>query len=349
MKGLLVGFGSIGRRHLTNLHQLGVSDWSVVHTGRGTLPLEPPCPVRTYSDLSEALAEDRPTFAVIANPTSLHVPTAVACARAGCHVLLEKPISHNSDGVDELASVRAALGVGILVGFQFRFDPGLHRIRELLSSGTFGRPLHARVIWAEHLPSWHPWEDWRSSYAARPDLGGGAHHTICHPYDYLRMLFGDPIALSASLADDGPLGLPVPEAADVTLAFDEGPTVQLHLDYWGRPPTHQMQVVCEDGTIEWDYIKGSLATWDAGEGTWHSYVVPGVEHRNDLFLHEARDFIRMIAEGEPPACTLEDGIATLRICEAIDRAAASRSRIDLDGLDIDLRPARGHVEVGGLG
>ena len=138
MTGLLVGYGSIGRRHLTNLHSLGVTDWAVVHTGQGTLPLEPPCPARIYSDLPEALEAEAPSFAVIANPTSLHIDAALACANAGCGLLMEKPISHSLEGVDELEAATTALGTKIVVGFQFRFHPALMRIRDLLRSGSMG-------------------------------------------------------------------------------------------------------------------------------------------------------------------------------------------------------------------
>ncbi len=113
MTGLLVGYGSIGRRHLTNLHSLGVTDWAVVHTGQGTLPLEPPCPARIYSDLPEALEKEAPSFAVIANPTSLHIDAALACVNAGCGLLMEKPISHSLEGVDELEAATTALGTKI--------------------------------------------------------------------------------------------------------------------------------------------------------------------------------------------------------------------------------------------
>ena len=329
MRGLLVGYESIGRRHLTNLHQLGVTDWAVVHTGRGTLPLEPPCAIRIYPNLSKALREEQPAFAVIANPTSLHIPTAVACASAGCHLLVEKPISHASTDTDTLQRAAVLSGSSVLVGFQFRFDTALIRIREHLASGSLGVPLHASVTWAEHLPSWHPWEDWRSSYAARPELGGGVHHTICHPIDYLRWLFGDPSVLSASLVHSGPLGLPVPEAADVTMQFPGGVTVQLHLDYWGRPPAHWMHIVCTRGTIEWDYMGGLLRIWDAAGDGWRTDDVPGVEGRNELFLAEARHFLNVLEGREVPKCTIADGIATVRICEAIDRAADSKSQVNM--------------------
>src|SRR6185437_15385951 len=102
MTGLLVGYGSIGRRHLTNLHSLGVTDWAVVHSGLGTVPLQLPCAARVYSNLSEALEKEAPCFAVIANPTSLHMGAALTCAGAGCALMIEKPISDSLEGVAEL-------------------------------------------------------------------------------------------------------------------------------------------------------------------------------------------------------------------------------------------------------
>lgn len=332
MTGLLVGYGSIGRRHFTNLYSLGVTDWAVVHTGRGTIPLELPCPARIYSDLSKALEKELPCFAVIANPTSLHVGAALACANAGCGLLIEKPISDSLEGVDELVAATPALGTKILMGFQFRFHPALMRIRDLLRSGSMGVPLHARVIWAEHLPSWHPWEDWRTSYAARAELGGGVHHTICHPFDYLRMLFGDPVDLFATLTRGGPLELPVPEAADVVIRFSEGLSAQVHLDYWCRPPMHRMDLICSEGSIHWDYMTGSLQVRGTGREGCQVDDFPSVDARNELFLSEARHFLGVLQGGEESRCKLEDGIAVLRICEAIDRSADSRELIPVGNL-----------------
>jgi predicted dehydrogenase len=330
MTGLLVGYGSIGRRHLTNLHSLGVTDWAVVHTGQGTLPLEVPCAARIYSDLPKALENEVPSFAVIANPTSLHIDAALACTNAGCGLLIEKPISHSLEGVDELAAATTAMDTKLLVGFQFRFHPALMRIRDLLRSGSMGAPLHARVIWAEHLPSWHPWENWRKSYAARAELGGGVHHTICHPFDYLRMLFGDPVTLFATLARGGPLELPVAEAADVVLCFSESFSAQVHLDFWCRPPMHRMDLICSEGSIHWDYMTGSLEVRSTNREGCQVEAFPSVTARNELFLNEARHFLGVLRGSEDSGCSLEDGIAVVRICEAIDRSAASGNLTPMD-------------------
>ncbi len=326
--GLLVGYGSIGRRHLANLHGLGVTDWAVVHTGAGTLPFEPLCPVRTYSNLAAALKAEDPAFAVIANPTALHLPSALACVSRGCDLLLEKPVSHTLDGLDTLSHEVATRGTKVLVGFQFRFDTALCRIGELLRARAVGPPIHVRVVWSEYLPGLHPWEDWRTSYAARRDLGGGVHNTLCHPLDYLRMLFGDPIGLTASLVEHGPLGLDVPEAADITLRFDGGVSAQVHLDYWGRPATHRVEIVCADGTLVWDYVHGELRVWGRSGAAWQSERFPGVADRDELFLSEARHFLDVIAGRAQPACTLDDGVQVARLCAAIERSA-SRTEAEL--------------------
>ncbi len=323
--GLLVGFGSIGRRHLANLHALGVTDWAVVHTGRGTLPFEPPTPVRTYPDLASALAAESPAFAVVANPTALHLAAAQACAERGCDVLLEKPVSDRTDGLDDLAATVRAGGVEILVGFQFRYHPALHAIRALLDDGTIGAPCTASVVWAEHLPDWHPWEDWRTGYAARPELGGGVHHTICHPFDYLRALFGEVVTVGAHLSDRHPLGLEVPEAVDVRLGFATVDAT-VHLDYWSRPQTHRLEVTGTLGSVVWDYIAGTLSVRTADDTAWQVRPVPGVAERNDLFLAQSRHFLDVVARTATPECTLADGMAAVRIADAIERSSAADGR-----------------------
>ena len=219
---------------------------------------------------------------------------AAACLDAGCHVLLEKPVSHSVDGLDRLAEAELSSSGEVLVGFQFRFHPALQRMRELLERNAIGRPLHAEVFWGEYLPSWHPWEDWRRSYAAVRELGGGVHHTICHPFDYLRWLFGDAQVVHAALTTNGPLGLDVAEAADVLLRFRSDVTAHVRLDYWSRPQAHHVEIICTEGTIAWDFMTGELRVWSTATGTWVTTELPSVESRNELFVDEARHFLEVV-------------------------------------------------------
>jgi len=187
VKFLIGGLGSVGRRHLRNLIKLGERDILLYRTHRSTLPEAELAGFPVETDLRTAL-QHKPDAVIVSNPTALHMDVAIPAARAGCHLFLEKPVSHSLDGLDELDNALCEGGGRLLVGFQFRFHPGLQRLSRLLAEGVIGRPLSARACWGEYLPGWHPWEDYRQSYSARPELGGGVILTLCHPFDYLRWL-----------------------------------------------------------------------------------------------------------------------------------------------------------------
>ena len=187
MKFLIAGLGSIGRRHLRNLVALGERDILLYRTHQSTLPDRELAGFITETDLTRALAE-KPDAVIVANPTACHLDVALPAAVAGCHLLLEKPISDSlDDRVTDLQKVVVSQDLKVLVGFQFRFHPTLMQIHDLIQSEALGRPLSFRAQWGEYLPDWHPWEDYRQSYAARKDLGGGVVNTLSHPLDYVRL------------------------------------------------------------------------------------------------------------------------------------------------------------------
>lgn len=180
MKFLIAGLGSIGRRHLRNLLALGERDILFYRTYRSTIADDEFAGFRVETNLEAALASGVQAV-IIVNPTSLHLDVAVPAAQAGCHLLIEKPLSHSLDGIDRLQEALKASGAQVLMGFQFRFHPGLQRIAQLLQAGAIGRPVSARAQWGEYLPAWHPWEDYRLGYSARQDLGGGVVLTSLSP------------------------------------------------------------------------------------------------------------------------------------------------------------------------
>ncbi|MBU1662717.1 MAG: Gfo/Idh/MocA family oxidoreductase, partial [Chloroflexi bacterium] len=131
MKFLIAGFGSIGRRHFRNLLALGERDIVFLRSKRSTLPDAEIAAFPVETDIQAALAH-KPDAVIVSNPTSLHLDVALPAAEAGCHIFLEKPISHSMERVDELQAVVQRGGGQILVGFQFRFHPGLLLIKQWL-------------------------------------------------------------------------------------------------------------------------------------------------------------------------------------------------------------------------
>jgi predicted dehydrogenase len=328
MKILIAGLGSIGRRHLRNLLELGERDILLYRSRQSTLPEEELAPFPVYKDLDEALAK-RPEAVVIANPTSLHLDAAIPAARRGCHLLLEKPISHSYERIEELQQAVWENGGRVLVGFQFRFHPGLRRISQILSERGLGRPLWARAHWGEHLEGWHPWEDYRRSYSARAELGGGVINTLCHPLDYLGWFFGraDEVwAYKAHLSDLELKG--VEDTADIGIRYQNAVLANVHLNYIQKPASHNLQIVCEDGTLAWDNLDGSVRISRPGQGE-EVFPAPDGFERNWLFLEEMKHFLA-VARGEAQSlCTLEDGLETLKLTLAAHASAGSKKVIDL--------------------
>jgi len=328
MKFLIAGFGSIGRRHLRNLRALGHEDIILLRSHRSTLPDDEIAGLPVETELEKALAH-RPDGVVIANPTALHLPVAIPAARAGCHILMEKPVSDSLQGI---ADLRQALSDGnsrLVVGFQFRFHPGLSKIKELIDNQAVGRILSARCLWGEYLPDWHPWEDYRQGYAARRDLGGGVVRTLTHPFDYLRWLLGDVESLFAISGHFSDLELDVEDMADVNLQFASGAHASVQVNYFQRPPVHRLELVGTRGTLTWDNADGAARMWREETRQWEIFPLVDGFDRNDLFLAETRHFINVIQGREEPVCTLEDGEQVMKIVEAIFRSSEEHRTVQL--------------------
>jgi predicted dehydrogenase len=333
MKFLIAGLGSIGRRHLNNLLALGERDILLLRSGRSTLPDQALDTYPVETDLAAALSQ-RPDAVIISNPTSIHLDVAIPAAEAGCHLLLEKPISHTMDRVNDLGEAVQRGGGQVLVGFQFRFHPGLQKISSLLSESAIGRPLSFRVHWGEWLPGWHPWEDYRRGFSARADLGGGVILTLSHPLDYLRWLFGEVEALWAFAGRLGDLDLDVEDTAEIGLKFARGVFGSVHLDYNQRPPAHTLEIIGMHGVIRWDNADGVVRVVKAVDerkdltprplslqGKGESYPLPAGFERNDLFLDEMRHFLDVCRGETRPLCTLKDGVEALRLALAARTSA----------------------------
>ena len=321
---LVVGVGSVGCRHLMNAAAAGVADLTVLRTGVERRPL--PRNVRVETDLDCALSR-RPQAAVIANPTSLHVDSALAAARAGCHLLIEKPLSHAPGGIDELRKEVEHQGLAAMVGYQFRFHPSLRQVRSWLMEKAIGEIVSASVVWGEYLPDWQPWRDYRTSYSARASLGGGVLLTLSHPIDYLRWLLGEVARVSAMTARRSGLEIDVEDTALVHLEFESGAMASVSLNYVQRPTQHNFTIVGRKGVIRWDNA-GGLAVLEAID-TRREAPVPEQFERNALFSDELNHFFDCAAGRDKPACSLEDGERTLAVCLAAKESARTGRRMDV--------------------
>jgi predicted dehydrogenase len=344
MKVLIVGLGSIGQRHLRNLHalvgpDLEVSAWRVrrlthVVTDRQDIEagsnIEEKYRIRVHKDLDHALA-GQPDVVLVCNPSSLHIPVALRAARAGCHLFLEKPLSHNLDSIQELIETVESRDLVGLVGYQMRFHPCLLRLREVLRAGQIGRVAAVRMEVGEYLPAWHGYEDYCQSYAARSDLGGGALLSQIHEMDMIYWLFGLPVSIYALGGHLSRLELDVEDTASTLMACRaDGREIPVHLhqDFLQRPGARRAQIIGDAGKVEVDLRAPSITIHGEG-GTLRDHVALPEFQRNQLFLDQTAHLLACLSRKQKPLVTIRDGAQSLRMALAAKQSIATGAVVRL--------------------
>ena len=330
---LFVGLGGIGQRHLRNLRTLLGDSVEVaayrVRRERRTLDdnlevvagvdLEQKYGVSVCEDLEQALANP-PDVVFITNPSSLHVPIALEAAQRGCHLFIEKPLSHSLEQVGELVALCEAKQLVTCVAYQLRHHPGFVRLRELLAAGAVGKVLSVRAEVGEYLPSFHPYEDYRRMYASKSALGGGVTLSQIHEIDYMCALFGAPRRVFSMGGHVSSLEVDVEDVSISLLEFVRADGVslfaELHQDFVQRPAQRGITVIGERGRLLWSLSGRSLEQTDeSGKSVErHNYAkIP----RNQAFLDELANFLGCVIRGEPCTPSVRDGALSLEVAVAL--------------------------------
>ena len=334
MKVLIIGLGGIGQRHLRNLRQILGEDLEPIAyrvLRRQTVvtdsldvveseSVDDRYGVTVFTDLGEALAE-KPSIAFICNPSSMHIPCAIEAAKAGCHLFIEKPLSHTIEGIDELRGICQQKQLICYVAFQMRYHPVIKLLKELIDRNAIGNLLSVHAEVCEYMPGWHAYEDYRTMYAARRDLGGGVVLSQIHEFDYLYWLFGMPLRIFALGGKLSNLEIEVEDTVDVLMEVQHNRKrlpVTVHMDYLQRPPSRGCRVLGDAGKIEMDYMKGILKIVHI-DGTEDIYDHSSFA-RNEMFIAEAKHFLDCTEGKSQPLIGLEDGLNSLTIALAVKEA-----------------------------
>ena len=255
MKFFIFGHGSIGKRHLQNLIDLGHEETTEISAAAGFL---------------------------ICNPTSLHLETALKVIPYGKPIFIEKPLSHTLDGLDRL------LGK-ILVGYCLRFDKSLQEFKQKISGQNI---KSVKIVCASWLPDWHPDKDYRQTYSAKRNLGGGVLLDLSHEIDYALWFFGPVKKVSAKIRQAPELNIETEAIADLTLEFASGVKADIHLSYASHETKRYCEIKTADKTWRWDY-----------------------QPNNEMYLTEMKHFINVCHGKEAPLITAADGRRVIEVIE----------------------------------
>ena len=315
MRILIIGAGSVGKRHLNNFRELGVDALGAVDTreDRRREIAERFSSVRVHPRLDDALSEGYDA-AVVCTPTAFHTDAARRSLMAGTHVLMEKPISDRLEGVAETLALARQRQRVYMVGYTYRFWPPLQAAHDLLSRGAIGRPLFADITFSQYLPDWHPWEDYRDWFMSSREQGGGALLDESHAVDMARWLLGDITHVSCRTGNLSTLQMTADDFAQFTVAIAPDMLATIHVDVFGRQSRRTLSVTGELGNLHVDISQGEIQVYDVASQSVQTISI--ASERNEMFLSEARHFLSCIRDGAAPCVSGEDALETLRVCLA---------------------------------
>ncbi len=326
---LIVGLGSIGKRHLRLAREL-LPNADIRVLRHQVCDSMPEHANGCFSSLKQAI-DFGPQVAVIASPATFHMEAAQPLARAGVHLLVEKPLSAAIDGVTQLLETCREQKTVLLTGYNLRFLPSLQRLRDLLNERVIGGVLSVRCEIGQYLPSWRPDTDYRQGVSARRELGGGVLLELSHELDYLRWIFGEVEWVKATLSRQSSLAIDVEDTAHLILGFASAADGHqligtVNLDFVRHDTLRLCTVIGEKGSLRWNGLTGVVERFEAGAKEWRKIFRHQHQH-DDSYLAEWQHLLDCINEQKTPLITGEDGLQVLQIIDAARQASESGNQI----------------------
>lgn len=324
VKIVVVGVGSIGSRHINNLLSLGFMDIELV-TKRSIFPETWPR-FKTHDSVQNAVKSKSFTHALICTPTAQHIKDLQEVIKFEINsIFLEKPISHNAEGLDDIVR-NLGKDQKIWLGYDLRFDPGLLLVKSLIQEGKIGRILSVNAFVGQFLPNWRPHEDYRKGSSALKAKGGGVLLDLVHEFDYLYWLLGKVKSIASLYQNTGVLEIETEDMADVLLSFESGIQGSLHLDYHQRKLIRYCIFTGSKGSIKWDLSekKVSLTLENEQSRIWDF----SKEERNNRFIQIMESFMGL--KEKNPLATFEEGIESLKMVLAAKKSSETHTFVSIE-------------------
>lgn len=326
---VVVGSGSIARRHIANLKALYLDARVGCLSASGrVISVEETGADFISSDLSNAIAQAS-TFAVIASPAPFHLEQALEFLRAGVPVLIEKPLAISSCDVAPYRDALQAYSGRLDIAYNLRFMPSAQTVKALIEAQFLGRLHDVSIRVGQYLPDWRPGTDYRKNVSARAELGGGVLLELSHELDYLNWIFGAFERCTCISQHSGLLEIDVEDSVHALLERHDGVVAHLSMNFLQRIPVRQCIVTGEQGVLVWDLLANSVSSRTVAQGEVMHFHDPAYD-RNQMYKDELLHFSGVANGTSLPAVGLEQAIDVLRLVDALKVSATQRKPIEIE-------------------
>ena len=321
LKVVIVGYGSIGKRHCKNLSKIkNIQCFIVTSQKKISLPSKNFQRVDSLDDCIKL----QPDVAFITNESHLHVKSALKLAKLGCHLFIEKPLSNNLINIKKLSQVVKKKHLVTLMGCNLRFHPCLIKIKKLILAKKIGRILFVQAEHGSYLPDWHPNENYKKSYASQKKMGGGVVLTSIHELDYLYWIFGDITEIFSITGKYSDLGIDAEDLSSILLKFKNNIVGEVHLDYFQKPSNRGCKIVGSKGTLTWNISKNNINFFNNKTGKWEKLFEIKNFDFNTTYIEEIKHFLHCSTNNKKTINDIEQGTQVLKIALKVLKSSRSK-------------------------
>lgn len=289
MKVVVIGYGSIGKRHVTNLISLGVKDVVLCRSlAKGNA-----LGLREIVQLEEII-EIQPDFVIVSNPTAIHYQTLKFLVQHQFNILCEKPLLHTREEWNTLKEpLENYKGIGNVV-FNLRYHPCVQKVSDLLAANVLGKVHTARFFVGQYLPDWRPGTNHLESYSAFKEMGGGVVMDLVHEIDVAAYLLGAPQGHIHSIANKvAEVTVNSVDIAEVLYTTATNEVVSIHMDYLYRGYARHFIISGEKANLHCDLFENTIKiTGDKNQLL--DFVEFKEFERNDMYIDLLEDYIKSI-------------------------------------------------------
>ncbi|MEE9215033.1 MAG: Gfo/Idh/MocA family oxidoreductase [Thermodesulfobacteriota bacterium] len=316
MRAVVIGTGSIGTRHLQNLTKLK-HDVYAVDVNVEKLKAVKQVAKGVFTSLQEAL-QLGPKIAFICTLSNNHIETAIECANEGCHLFIEKPLSLSVDMIDELINIIEEKNLITMVGCNMRFHPAISYIHNTLDNNPdFGKRLWANLEFGYYLP--FDKKDYELSYKANRSMGGNLIFDGIHELDYAVWFLGEPAEVICKKGILSSLKIDTEDHVEMIIKFRTGAVCTIHMDYLQHGYSRRCKIVCERGTIVWDFVQGNIGIINSGkEWSWKDMKLD--IYYNQMYIDEVKYFFDCIMSHKETFNSVEKSLLILKLALAADKS-----------------------------
>ena len=295
LKALVVGYGSIGLRHINNLLTFPNIQVLVYSKRKNLKNLKKKCQV--FDSLEKSLNQ-QPDIAIVTNETSFHIDTCLKLANSGVDLFIEKPLSNSIKDIKKLKNLVRKKKLITLMGYNFRFNNSIKKIKEIIDRNKLGKIISVQSESGSYLPYWHPYEDYKMSYASRKELGGGVVLTCSHEIDYLYWFFGQVKKVFAMGGRLSELKISAEDHSSILIEFKNRVIAEVHLDYYQKPSSQYCKIIGTKGTIYWNYSDNIVKFYNSKKKKWEEKLIPKKFKRNDMYMQEMIHFLDCVKNSD---------------------------------------------------